>query len=84
MLCPGTAYARSPCGTGTSAELACLYVDGALQPGEVWRKESITGSVFEGTVEPGAVVPGATGAAYVTAEAALVVDEAAPLKDGTR
>ncbi|MDY3560476.1 proline racemase family protein [Gemmata sp. JC673] len=88
VLCPGKAYDRSPCGTGTSAKLACLYADGALQPGEVWRQESITGSVFEGTVEPGrepgAVVPSITGSAYVTAEAALVVDESDPLKYGIK
>ena len=50
VLCPGKAYDRSPCGTGTSAKLACLYADGKLRPGQVWRQESIVGSVFEGTV----------------------------------
>ena len=49
VLCPGKAYDRSPCGTGTSAKLACLFADGKLKPGEVWRQESIIGSVFEGT-----------------------------------
>ena len=48
VLCPGNAYDRSPCGTGTSAKLACLHADGKLRPGEVWRQESITGSVFDG------------------------------------
>ena len=57
VLCPGKAYDRSPCGTGTSAKLACLAADGKLQEGEVWRQESIIGSVFEGTV---AVVDGDT------------------------
>src|SRR4029453_10572141 len=47
VLCPGGAYDRSPCGTGTSAKLACLAADGALRPGQPWRQESITGSVFE-------------------------------------
>ena len=47
MLCPGKAYDRSPCGTGTSAKLACLAADGKLRQGEVWRQESIIGSVFE-------------------------------------
>jgi 4-hydroxyproline epimerase len=88
VLCPGKAYDRSPCGTGTSAKLACLYADGKLKPGEVWRQESITGSVFEGRVEPtgepGVVVPSITGTAYVTAEATLLVDGADPLKDGIR
>ena len=51
VLCPGRAYDRSPCGTGTSAKLACLAADGKLAPGEVWRAESIIGSVFEGTFE---------------------------------
>ncbi|MFM8273731.1 MAG: proline racemase family protein [Gemmata sp.] len=88
VLCPGKAYDRSPCGTGTSAKLACLYADGKLKPGAVWRQESITGSVFEGTVaptgEPGVVVPSVTGTAYVTAEATLVVDPEDPLRDGIR
>ncbi|WP_246524759.1 proline racemase family protein [Gemmata palustris] len=88
VLCPGKAYDRSPCGTGTSAKLACLFADGKLRPGEVWRQESITGSVFEGTVEltgePGVVVPSITGTAYLTAEATLLVDETDPLKDGIR
>lgn len=53
VLCPGKAYDRSPCGTGTSAKLACLAADGKLAPGEEWRQESIIGSVFSGTVEPG-------------------------------
>src|SRR5262245_2012285 len=70
VLCPGKAYDRSPCGTGTSAKLACLFADGKLKPGEVWRQESVTGSVFEGTFrpssEPGVVIPSVTGTAYVT------------------
>jgi 4-hydroxyproline epimerase len=88
VLCPGKAYDRSPCGTGTSAKLACLFADGKLKPGEVWRQESITGSVFEGRCEPtgtpGEVAPSITGTAYITAEATLLVDAADPLKDGIR
>jgi len=88
VLCPGRAYDRSPCGTGTSAKLACLFADGKLKPGDVWRQESVTGSVFEGTVEPtgepGVVVPSVTGTAYITAEATLLADESDPLKDGIR
>ena len=86
VLCPGKAYDRSPCGTGTSAKLACLHADGKLKPGDVWRQESITGSVFEGRIEPadqpGAVLPSVTGTAYITAEAILLIDPADPLKDG--
>jgi 4-hydroxyproline epimerase len=88
VLCPGKAYDRSPCGTGTSAKLACLFADGTLKPGDVWRQESITGSVFEGTVEPtaepGVVIPSITGTAFVTAEATLIVDAEDPLRDGIR
>ncbi len=88
VLCPGKAYDRSPCGTGTSAKLACLHADGKLTAGEVWRQESITGSVFEGQIEPtrepGVVIPSITGTAYITAEATLIVEEDDPLRDGIR
>lgn len=87
VLCPGKAYDRSPCGTGTSAKLACLYADGKLAEGEVWRQEGITGSVFEGVVrggEGGALVPTITGRAFVTAEATLRLDPADPLCWGLR
>jgi 4-hydroxyproline epimerase len=80
VLCPGKAYDRSPCGTGTSAKLACLYADGKLAPGATWRQESITGSLFEGSVEirNGDVYPLITGTAHVTAEARLLLDEQDP------
>jgi len=86
VLCPGKAYDRSPCGTGTSAKLACLYADGKLKPGEVWRQESIVGSVFEGTVAlvDGQVIPEITGSAYVNAEADLLLDERDPFCYGIR
>ncbi|HLH16292.1 MAG TPA: proline racemase family protein [Bryobacteraceae bacterium] len=86
VLCPGKAYDRSPCGTGTSAKLACLYADGKLKPGEVWRQESIVGSVFEGTVviENGSIVPEITGSAYVNAEAELILDRQDPFCYGIR
>src|SRR5205823_12460359 len=80
VLCPGKAYDRSPCGTGTSAKLACLVADGKLREGQVWRQESIVGSVFEGTarVVEGGVIPRVTGSAYVMAEATLILDAADP------
>ena len=87
VLCPGGAYDRSPCGTGTSAKLACLAADGRLAPGAVWRQESVTGSVFEGSYEPGAdgrIRPRITGRAYVTAEATLLLDDDDPLCWGLR
>ena len=86
VLCPGKAYDRSPCGTGTSAKLACLYADGKLKPGETWRQESIVGSVFEGSVaiEDGKLYPEITGYAYVNAESDLILDEADPFCFGIR
>jgi 4-hydroxyproline epimerase len=81
VLCPGKAYDRSPCGTGTSAKLACLHADGKLAPGQSWRQQSITGSVFEGSYRPledGRVVPTITGRAYVNAEATLLLDRDDP------
>lgn len=84
VLCPGKAYDRSPCGTGTSAKLACLIADGKLQPGEIWRQESIVGSIFEGwgTIEGKRVLPRIRGSAYVTAEATLLLQEGDPFQSG--
>jgi 4-hydroxyproline epimerase len=99
VLCPGKAYDRSPCGTGTSAKIACLIADGKLQPGQVWRQESIVGSRFEawGTVAnaltPGpapwgrgeqGVIPHIRGSAHITAEATLLLDDADPFQWGIR
>ncbi len=84
VLCPGLAYDRSPCGTGTSAKLACLYEAGKIQPGEIWRQESVTGSVFEGWVEiiNGQCVPHVRGRAFITAETELILDAEDPLRFG--
>jgi len=86
LLCPGKAYDRSPCGTGTSAKLACLYADGKIREGQTWRQESLIGSVFEGTVKvrDGKVYPSIKGSAFVTAEAELVIDPRDPLCMGIR
>jgi 4-hydroxyproline epimerase len=51
VLCPGNAYDRSPCGTGTSAKLACLAADGKLLPGRVWTQASVIGSTFLASYE---------------------------------
>ena len=86
VLCPGKAYDRSPCGTGTSAKLACLAADGKLLPGAVWRQESIIGSVFEGVVEAkeNEWIPTIRGSAYVTGETTLLLDPADPFCWGIR
>jgi 4-hydroxyproline epimerase len=80
VLCPGKAYDRSPCGTGTSAKLACLYADGKIREGQVWKQESIVGSLFEGriTVREGKVHPSIKGSAFVNSEAELVLDPQDP------
>jgi len=84
VLCPGRVYDRSPCGTGTSAKLACLHADGKLQPGEVWRQEGILGSVFEGTIriDGGRVLPAIKGSAFITSEAELILDPLDPFCHG--
>jgi 4-hydroxyproline epimerase len=86
VLCPGNAYDRSPCGTGTSAKLACLFADGKLSEGQVWRQESIVGSVFEGTVSVtnSVVHPRIKGSAFITAESDLIIDERDPFSMGIR
>ena len=86
VLCPGKAYDRSPCGTGTSAKLACLYADGKIKEGQTWKQESIVGSVFEGTVrvKEGKIYPSIRGSAFVNAEATLVLNPRDPLCIGIR
>jgi 4-hydroxyproline epimerase len=79
VLCPGGAYDRSPCGTGTSAKLSCLAADGELEEGEAWVQESLIGSTFIGRYRwhdraKGEIVPTITGRAHVTAESALRLD----------
>jgi 4-hydroxyproline epimerase len=86
VLCPGGAYDRSPCGTGTSAKLACLAADGKLAPEASWRQESVIGSVFTAhyhrpaqalaNLPPNAVLPMIHGRAHVTLDASLVFDPA--------
>ena len=84
VLCPGGAYDRSPCGTGTSAKLACLAADGLLAEGEPWRQESIIGSAFEARYElfDGQIHPSITGRAYVTAESTLILNPDDPFVHG--
>lgn len=85
VLCPGGAYDRSPCGTGTSAKLACLATAGHLSPGEIYRQESVTGGVFSGSVQPGSDgtwIPTITGQAWVSAESTLLFDPHDPLRAG--
>ena len=84
VLCPGAAYDRSPCGTGTSAKMAALHARGELATGHIWRQESITGSMFTGWLEErdGALIPFIRGRAYVTSRATLLFDPADPFRFG--
>jgi 4-hydroxyproline epimerase len=84
VLCPGGAYDRSPCGTGTSAKLACLAAAAKLQPGKKWRQESIVGSYFDGSYVPAehGILPSIRGAAFLTAEATLIFDPRDPFISG--
>jgi 4-hydroxyproline epimerase len=84
VLCPSKTYDRSPCGTGTSAKLACLFAAGKLKEGEVWRQESIVGSVFEGSIKvvDNVVHPRIKGSAFITAEADLILDARDPFAMG--
>ena len=86
VLCPGKAYDRSPCGTGTSAKLACLAADGKLQPDEVWRQVSVMGSEFSGYYRPNGdrITPFIRGQAYVCADSRLLLDEHDPFVWGIR
>ncbi len=83
VLCPGGAYDRSPCGTGTSAKLACLAASGKLAEGDIWVQESIIGSTFEGSYrwfdkKEGQIQPLITGTAFVNAESVLVLNAEDP------
>ena len=86
VLCPGGAYDRSPCGTGTSAKLACLAADGKLAEGEPWVQESILGSTFRATYrcDGERILPQITGRAFITAESTLLLDERDPYCWGIR
>ena len=89
VLCPGNAYDRSPCGTGTSAKLACLAADGKLAEGELWVQESIIGSRFTGKFRwldrgKGLIAPTITGTAHINAESVFLIDPQDPFAWGVR
>ena len=93
MLCPGGAWDRSPCGTGTSAKLACLAADGTLEPGQTWNQRSVIGSLFSGTFELApqdncdqssgpVIIPCITGSAWVSADSTLLISPTDPFASG--
>jgi 4-hydroxyproline epimerase len=86
VLCPGDQYDRSPCGTGTSAKLACLAADGMLGPGQIWRQESIVGSVFTSKYQlaESGILPTITGRAFITGDLRMVIDPDDPFRFGIK
>lgn len=85
VFCPGGAYDRSPCGTATSAKLACLAADGQLAPGEVWVQESIIGSSFRASYREGSagrIIPSIQGCAFVCSEGTLLRHPEDPYRNG--
>ena len=85
VLCPGSSFDRSPCGTGTSAKMSCLHAEKKLTEGQLWRQEGILGTVFEGTIsaaEEGRVLPRIRGRAWVTSEATLHFAPDDPFAEG--
>jgi 4-hydroxyproline epimerase len=85
VLCPGASFDRSPCGTGTSAKMACLHAEGKLVAGQVWRQEGILGTVFEGSIDTradGTVSPSIRGKAWITGESKLLFTTDDPFRNG--
>jgi len=84
VLCPGKAYDRSPCGTGTSAKVSCLAADGKLKPGQILRQASILDSIFEASYEMNGkdLLPTIKGSAYITAEVQLISQPEDPFFNG--
>lgn len=84
VLCPGASFDRSPCGTGTSAKLACLYSDGKLSEGQIWRQEGFLGTHFTGSIEVhgDVILPTIQGRAWITSESVLIFDGDDPLAGG--
>ncbi|UTW54752.1 proline racemase family protein [Kordiimonas sp. SCSIO 12610] len=85
VMCPGGAYDRSPCGTGTSAKIACLAEDGKLNPGDAWKQESIVGSIFEASYtrnKDGGIIPMITGTAHICGETTLIFEDNDPFRLG--
>ena len=88
-LCPGAAYDRSPCGTGTSAKLAVLHAKGELEIGAWFRSQSVLATEFRARVvretrvgpHP-AIVPEVTGSAWITGFPTFVLDPEDPCRFG--
>ncbi len=85
VLCPDDDYDRSPCGTGSSARLACLAASGRLPAGEEITQESVIGSSYRLSYQPGqhgGVIPRLTGQAHIMSESRLIFAENDPFRMG--
>ena len=84
VLCPDGAFDRSPCGTGTSALVGCLFEDGMLEEGRTWRQESVLGGVYEASVrrEGSMLIPTVRGRAWIAAETTLYFAADDPYRTG--
>lgn len=85
VLCPDDAYDRSPCGTGSSARLACLAADGQLPAGVNIVQESVIGSPYLLSYQPGpegGIIPSITSQAFVMAESKLIFADQDPFING--
>ncbi|WP_039017381.1 proline racemase family protein [Halocynthiibacter namhaensis] len=85
VLCPDDEYDRSPCGTGSSAYLACLAASNRLNPGHEIILESVIGSAYQASYQPGqngGVIPTLKGQAWIMAESTLIFDATDPFRKG--
>ena len=91
IVAPPGAVDRSPCGTGTSARLACLYSRGEIGLNESKRFEGVLGTCFTGQVTRAQdrngityVTPRVTGSAFITGYHQFVLYEGDPFSTGFR
>jgi proline racemase len=90
MSLPG-ALDRSPCGTGTSAKLACLHARGMLEAGVDYINEGPIGTTFtariEGLTQVGpypAIIPSIAGQAWIYGTSQYMLDPTDPFPQGYR
>lgn len=80
---------RSPCGTGTSARMACLHARGELGLDEPFVHEGVLGTTFEGRLHEvvdahgrSAVIPSIRGRGWITGRAEICVHPDDPFPAG--
>ncbi len=80
---------RSPCGTGTSAELSAIYAEGGIGFQESFINESFLGATFRASVTKdttvgdfSAIIPSVTGKVYIIGKAENYLLEDDPYQAG--